>query len=247
METREDYKGAKRTGRGIRLSRAERKAIWPVFEEYRNLLEKHHLREPEDIKGCHSSLGARRSAVKIRSILVDEAQDMSTHAFAFLRAVIPEEQPNDIFIVGDGHQRIYRKRVVLSRAGLNIRGRSRRLRINYRTTDEIRRFAVALLEGVEFDDLDAGVDTTSGYRSLTSGENPELACMTRLRVRLQPLRIGFRERLNYSGSVLSQEPKPKWSVTQQLLKIGASRFVVSVQMRQMMFQSLGYGLRRCIV
>ncbi len=110
----------------------------------------------------------------MRSILVDEAQDMSTHAFALLRAVIPEERPNDLFVVGDGHQRIYRKRVVLSHAGVNIRGRGRRLRINYRTTDEIRRYAVALLEGVEIDDLDASADSTRGYRSLMHGEVPEI-------------------------------------------------------------------------
>jgi ATP-dependent exoDNAse (exonuclease V) beta subunit len=89
-----------------------------------------------------------------RSVVVDEAQDMSTNAFALLRQVVPE-QPNDLFLVGDGHQRIYRKRVVLGHAGVNIQGRGRRLRINYRTTDEIRRFAVALLEGVSVDDLDA--------------------------------------------------------------------------------------------
>lgn len=64
--------------------------------------------------------------------------------------------------------------MVLSRAGVNVRGRGRRLRINYRTPEEIRRYAVALLEGVEFDDLDAGTDSTKGYRSLMHGEVPEL-------------------------------------------------------------------------
>ncbi|RLB44564.1 MAG: hypothetical protein DRH23_15660, partial [Deltaproteobacteria bacterium] len=59
-------------------------------------------------------LSGRRAALAYEHIFVDEAQDMSTHAFALLRAVIPEERPDDLFIVGDGHQRIYRKRVVLS-------------------------------------------------------------------------------------------------------------------------------------
>ncbi len=84
---------------------------------------------------------------RYRSVIVDEAQDMATVAFQVLRALVPEE-PNDLFIVGDGHQRIYRRRVSLGQAGVKIVGRSRKLYINYRTTDEIRRFAVALLQGV---------------------------------------------------------------------------------------------------
>ncbi len=174
-ETWEDYKRASRSGRGMRMSRAQRRDVWPVFEEYRHLLEKRGFREPEDaLRDAAALLNQEKVRVSVRSIVVDEAQDMSTHAFTLLRAVIPQERPNDLFIVGDGHQRIYRKRVVLLRAGVNIRGRGRRLRINYRTTEEIRRYAVALLEGVEFDDLDAGTDSNRGYRSLMHGDVPEL-------------------------------------------------------------------------
>ena len=171
----EDYKKASRAGRGVRMSRAQRKDVWPVFEEYRHLLEKKGYREPEDaLRDARALVEQGKVRLSIRSILVDEAQDMSTNAFALLREVIPEERPNDLFLVGDGHQRIYRKKVVLSQAGVNIKGRGRRLRINYRTTDEIRRYAVALLEGVEFDDMDAGEDSTKGYRSLMHGDVPEL-------------------------------------------------------------------------
>ncbi len=174
-ETWDAYKRAKRAGRGTRLSRAQRKEIWPVFEEYRDQLEKKSLREPEDaLRDAKALFENGTLRVNIRSIVVDEAQDMSTHAFALFRAVIPVERPNDLFIVGDGHQRIYLKRVVLSHAGVNIRGRASRLRINYRTTDEIRRYAVALLEGVEVDDLDLGIDSTKGYRSLMHGVSPEI-------------------------------------------------------------------------
>ena len=174
-ETWPDYKKASRSGRGVRMSRAQRQSVWPVFEEYRHQLEKHGLREPEDaLRDAAALLEQGKVRVNLKSILVDEAQDMSTNAFRLLRSAIPEERANDLFIVGDGHQRIYRKRVVLSHAGVNVRGRGRRLRINYRTTDEIRRYAVALLENVDFDDLDAGVDSSRGYRSLTHGELPEV-------------------------------------------------------------------------
>jgi DNA helicase IV len=64
--------------------------------------------------------------------------------------------------------------VVLSRVGIRITGRSRRLRINYRTTDEIRRWAVAQLANCTIDDLDGQPDTLMGYKSLTHGETPLL-------------------------------------------------------------------------
>lgn len=66
-----------------------------------------------------------------------------------------------------------RNRVVLSKCGIDIRGRSRKLMVNYRTTEEISRSAVALLEGQSVDDLDGGEDTQRGYRSLTHGARPE--------------------------------------------------------------------------
>ncbi len=171
----DDYVRAKRKGRGVRLSRGQRQAIWPVFEEYRNLLEEGGLRESADAMRDAASLLERREAmVGYRAILVDEAQDMSTVAFELIRRMIPDQRSDDLFIVGDGHQRIYRRQVALSRAGINIVGRSRRLRMNYRTTDEIRRFAVALLEGLAIDDLDEGIDTTERYKSLLHGEPPQI-------------------------------------------------------------------------
>jgi len=169
----EDYKKARRAGRGVRLSRKQRKVIWPVFEEYRNLLDARGLRESIDaMRDAAGLLEHRRGQSPYRAVLVDEAQDMSTVAFQLLRRIIPVEQPNDLFLVGDGHQRIYRRKVVLRHAGVNVVGRSRKLYINYRTTDEIRRYAVALLQNVDVDDLDGGVDTNSRYKSLVHGHAP---------------------------------------------------------------------------
>jgi len=104
------------------------------------------------------------------------AQDMSAEAFKLIRQIVPLEAggKNDLFIVGDTHQRIYAHRVVLGRCGIDIRGRSRKLRLNYRTTDEIRKWAVALLEDRDIDDLDGGKDDNKGYRSLLHGDFPEL-------------------------------------------------------------------------
>ena len=62
----------------------------------------------------------------------------------------------------------------MSACGINVRGRSKRLRLNYRTTQEIRAWAVSVLEGVSVDDLDEGTDTLRGYVSLMHGVAPEL-------------------------------------------------------------------------
>ena len=83
-----------------------------------------------------------------------------------------EERRNDVFIVGDAHQRIYRNHASLSKCGINIRGRSSYLRINYRTTDEIRKWSFGLLKGLTFDDLDDGFDDGTSCISLTHGTEP---------------------------------------------------------------------------
>ena len=146
-----------------------------IFEEYRNLLTQNKRKEVDD--------GYRDAAQLIQnedgnspyvSVVVDEAQDMSTQAYHLIRQLV-SEGPNDLFIVGDGHQRIYgRNKVVLSQCGINIRGRARKLRLNYRTTEEIRKWAVNLLEGFPVDDLDGGMDDNRGYKSLAHGMAPQI-------------------------------------------------------------------------
>jgi len=172
----EAYFKASRVGRGRQLNRKARKAIWPVFEEYRLQLDEHGLRERDDaLRDARLLLENRHDTLPYQAIVVDEAQDMGDEAFRLIRQMIPgESRKNDLFVVGDAHQRIYRHRVVLGRCGINIMGRSRKLKINYRTTDENRKWAVGLLTGVEVDDLDGGVDDQKGYKSLLHGVAPRV-------------------------------------------------------------------------
>lgn len=170
----EDYKKASRIGRGTRLNRQQRIDIWPVFERYRHLLASNHLKETDDAYRDARNLLAINPGLRVglSSVIVDEAQDMGTQAFMLIRALV-EPGSNDLFIVGDGHQRIYGKnKVVLGQCGIDIRGRSARLKINYRTTDETRKLAVSILESVEVDDLDGGRDTQQFYHSLMHGPVP---------------------------------------------------------------------------
>ncbi|WHM09971.1 AAA family ATPase [Pseudomonas aeruginosa] len=173
-ETAEDYMRASRVGRGGQLGRAMRKALWPVFAEYRAQLQAANLREPEEaFREACQLLRTEKPSLGIRAMVVDEAQDISSAAFELIRAAV-EPAENDLFIVGDAHQRIYRHKVVLSRVGIEVRGRSRSLKVNYRTTDEIRQWACAQLEGCAVDDLDGNADSLRGYHSLTHGDAPDV-------------------------------------------------------------------------
>jgi hypothetical protein len=172
-ESAEDYMVASRVGRGVQLSRLQRKALWPVFAEYRAQLRSANYRELEEAyRDALVLLNKEGTPLGIRSIVVDETQDMSGAALSLLRAAVPADL-NDLFVVGDAHQRIYRHKVTLSKVGIDIKGRGKRLRINYRTTDEIRRWATAKLANCAIDDLDGQPDSLMGYRSLTHGVPPD--------------------------------------------------------------------------
>ena len=171
--SRDDYLVARRVGRGTRLNRDQRSRIWPVFDAVRAEFRQRGLWEPEEAKQIAADLLTQPGRAPLyAAVVVDEAQDLDLASFALLRALVGEARPNDLFIVGDPHQRIYGKPVVLSRCGIDIRGRSKKLRINYRTTEETRAWATAVLHGVDFDDLDGGSDQTSDYRSLLHGDAP---------------------------------------------------------------------------
>ena len=184
VTTREDYLRVARTGRGVRLNRAARAEIWPVFEEYRAQLAERGVTEVPDcyrlaralLEQDRSGADAAPSAPEgtFTSVVVDEAQDMVAQAWRLIRSIVPSGR-NDLFIVGDAHQRIYsRHRVVLGRCGIDIRGRARKLRLNYRTTEETRRWASGLLDRCSIDDLDGGADNNRGVRSVARGPEPRL-------------------------------------------------------------------------
>ena len=169
------YCKAPRIGRGTRLDRKARLQIWEVFEEYQNLMNERQQRDVETaMYECRKIIEKKNLTGQYASIIVDEGQDLSPSAFRLLRTLAGEEHKNDIFIVGDSHQRIYKNKAVLSRCGINVRGRSSYLRINYRTTEEIRKFAFGLLNGVSFDDLDEDYDNGRECQSLTHGNRPEI-------------------------------------------------------------------------
>ena len=174
--TKEDYLKASRLGRGTPLNRKARVQAWNVFEEYISLMKERQVRDADTAMYECRVLLAKDPAKEYSSIVVDEGQDLSANAYRLLRAIVPDERPNDIFIAGDAHQRIYNKKAVLSKCGINIRGRSSYLRLNYRTTEETRKYAFAILEGVPFDNLDDEYEPESICQSLTHGDYPKTMC-----------------------------------------------------------------------
>lgn len=171
------YAGLARPGRQGRLSRIQRKSIWPVFEEYRTLLNENQIWEPADMfRAARSILTAGNQNAGFKHIIVDEIQDFHPQAFRLLRAMIPADQfsRNDLFLVGDGHQNIYGHHIILGQLGIEIRGRGRRLKLNYRTPEETRRWAVSILKHQDINDLDGGKDSDKGYHSSMSGPEPIL-------------------------------------------------------------------------
>jgi superfamily I DNA/RNA helicase len=92
----------------------------------------------------------------------------------FLRSLVGPGR-DDLFLAGDPYQRIYGNKVSMRSLGINIVGRSYRLRINYRTTQEILAWASAILTGESPDDMDGGTETLSGYHATMHGEPPRCA------------------------------------------------------------------------
>lgn len=237
ITTLDEYKVARRTGRAGVLSRSKREAVWPVFEEYRGQLASRKLKEVDDAyREVAAMLQDAQGDAPYSAIVVDETQDLGPQALKLLRALIPPG-PNDLFFVGDGHQRIYsRNRAAMSRCGIDIRGRSRKLYLNYRTTDEIRRQAVALLEGCEVDDLDEGHDEVRRYRSLSHGPAPELLTVSGLEEAaaaatrfVKELRAGQEEASWPSVCVIAASEKHRGALAAQLQGAGLPGVTISAE------------------
>lgn len=177
VANRADYLKVSRAGAPKPLKRSQRAKIWPTLAAYRAHLEARGLLDwPDVIRKVRLHLEAS-GAHPYRAIVVDEAQDIDAEQWRLLNALAPAAD-NNLFITGDAHQRIYGKPITLSQFAINIRGRSRRLKINYRTTEQVLRWATALLRGADMDDMDGGTDNTVGYRSLYSGPEPEIHSFT---------------------------------------------------------------------
>jgi superfamily I DNA/RNA helicase len=174
LRTEEEYLTASRAGQGTPLGKAQRRQVWIVVQQVQAQLLAMG-RETFTQLADEAAHRLRDGTVKLpyRHVIIDEAQDLHPAQWRLLRAAAPSG-PDDMFIVGDVHQRIYNNRVSLARVGINVRGRSKRLTVNYRTTQEILALAVPALGKATVTGLDDENDTLLGYRSPLHGRRPKV-------------------------------------------------------------------------
>ncbi|MYW75265.1 UvrD-helicase domain-containing protein [Pseudonocardia sp. SID8383] len=175
--TEAEYLRVRRPGRGVALDRAKRSAVWSLISAYRT---QNRIDGTLDFGEAAAVAAARlrETGPLADHVLVDEGQDLSPAHWQLLRA-LAADGADDLFIAEDSHQRIYGPRTVLSRYGIKIVGRSRRLTLNYRTTAQNLYYALSILDGGSYVDLEEEPEAT-GYRSARSGPNPRIDQVTSL-------------------------------------------------------------------
>jgi superfamily I DNA/RNA helicase len=168
ITTWEQYKSASRANRGTPLGARQKATIWRVFEALFQLLAKEHLTTWNSL--CFQA--AQSAGPVYDHVIADEVQDFGPAELRLVRALAAPGK-NDILLCGDAGQRIYKSRTSLLSCGLDVRGRSTQLKINYRTTQQIRRFADALFSVTEADA--DGDPLTRDAVSILNGPVPHVA------------------------------------------------------------------------
>jgi superfamily I DNA/RNA helicase len=166
------YIRTSRKGRGKPISRRQRSEIWSYFERFQaQKKEKNFYYKDEVFNALYIYLNQNK-ITPFDYCLVDELQDFSNVELRLVRGLVIEK-PNDLFMVGDPMQKIYNKIINFSTVGIKVRGkRSRRLRINYRTTEEIKKLAFSVIQNCHYDNFDGEEENKAGYVSLFHGKKP---------------------------------------------------------------------------
>jgi mRNA-degrading endonuclease RelE of RelBE toxin-antitoxin system len=168
------YKVVQRAGRGVPLGVRQRLQVWRVFEALHKELEADGVMSFDRL--LHEARGLlQEDGAPYDHVIADEVQDFAAPELRFLRA-LAKPGPDDVFLAGDIGQRIYKAGSSFSASGLEVRGRSTILRLNYRTTEQIRRYADGLLPGVLRDN--DGESEERATVSLLTGPRPRIVHFT---------------------------------------------------------------------
>ena len=176
ITTLRQYLRVRRPGRGVALARDKRAAVWRAIESYRDrsaALDVASFSEQLALAAAWLDAEAARGAPRpFRHVLVDEAQDLTPAHLQLLRALV-DSGPDDLFLAEDSHQRIYGRKITLSHYGIHVRGRSRRLTRNYRTTHQNLDLAFGILDPGAYEDMEGRAEEHR-YVSPRSGPEPLL-------------------------------------------------------------------------
>lgn len=166
----EEYRDVRRLGRKTRLSEKQRALLWSIFEQVRSTLNKEHLVTQADIFSRVAEHLGQCKHPPFDFSVIDEAQDIDVAKLRFL-AALGSGRPNSLFFAGDLGQPIFQQPFSWKALGVDIRGRSRTLRINYRTSHQIRMQADRLL-APELSDVDGNTEDRRGTVSVFNGPIP---------------------------------------------------------------------------
>ena len=176
VTTLKQYLRVRRPGRGVALDRSKRAAVWKAMERYRDRSADLGVTSFDEQLALAAAWLDHKAALgtprPFRHVLVDEAQDLTPAHLQLLRALV-EPGPDDLFLAEDSHQRIYGKKITLSHYGIQVRGRSRRLTRNYRTTRQNLDVAFGILDPGTYEDME-GQAEEHHYVSPRSGPEPLL-------------------------------------------------------------------------
>jgi hypothetical protein len=172
LDTWEEYRDVNRLGRKTRLKEPQRRLLWSIFETVRAGLREQSL---ITISGMFNALArhyANGAVLPFDFAVVDEAQDTGVAQIRFL-AALGTGRPNGLFFAGDLGQRIFQQPFSWKAAGVDVRGRSTSLKINYRTSHQIRSQADRLLDP-QMADVDGNIEERKGAVSLFNGPKPTI-------------------------------------------------------------------------
>ena len=170
LDTWESYRDVARLGRKTRLPEAQRAVLWSIFERVRGALKERQLTTHAGLFTTLATAMAKRTHPTFDFAVIDESQDISVAHLRFF-AALGAGRPNALFFAGDLGQRIFQQPFSWKSLGVDIRGRCRTLRINYRTSHQIRQQADRLL-GPEVNDVDGNKEERSDTVSVFNGPPP---------------------------------------------------------------------------
>ena len=172
LKSWEAYRDVPRLGRKTRLPESRRLALWSIFERVRSGLESRGLITHSEMFSQLASGFQDSGRSPFDFVVVDEAQDIGVAQLRFV-AALATGRPDALFFAGDLGQRIFQQPFSWKALGVDMRGRSRTLRINYRTSHQIRTQADRLL-GPELSDVDGIIEKRGGTISVFNGPKPEI-------------------------------------------------------------------------
>jgi len=170
LKTWEEYRQVQRLGRKRRLSETQREILWSIFELVRAALKKQGLITLPEVFTAVADKLQNYGHLPYDYAVIDESQDVSVSQLRFLSA-LGDDRPDSLFFAGDLGQRIFQQPFSWKSLGIDIRGRSQTLKVNYRTSHQIRSQADRLLAPV-VSDVDGNTDDRQGTVSVFEGLPP---------------------------------------------------------------------------